>query len=88
MRNQGSEIDAVNAQASATSQPRVFASQRGPIHSRVQAETTGRRSLAATSGAFKREIDAQKECPPPTFDPAEEWVQEYKKQFGTEPSFF
>lgn len=25
---------------------------------------------------------------PPTFDIVEEWVQDYIKQFGTEPSFF
>lgn len=26
--------------------------------------------------------------PPAKYDKSEQWVQEYKKQFGTEPSFF
>jgi len=26
--------------------------------------------------------------PPPSFSPDEEWVKEYMKQFGQEPSFF
>lgn len=26
--------------------------------------------------------------PPAQYDKSEQWVQEYKEQFGTEPSFF
>ena len=34
------------------------------------------------------ENNQSKQLPPPTYEKDEKWVQEYREQFGEEPSFF
>ena len=57
------------------------------LQKETPSETSPRRDSAAnppsTSGVTKKTSPS-----PPTFSTDEEWVQEYKKQFGEEPSFF
>ena len=59
--------------------------ERKPI---INREAIINNESSISSENDQSEHNQSKQLSPPTYEKDERWVQEYREQFGTEPSFF